>query len=159
MTVAEQFDRHYGAVHAFLSGLSGSPTVADDLAQETYLRLLKLRVPDGRATEKYALRVAYTCWTRYLKNRKPTISLEDIPTPATDTCPQQVLEKAEEVAALQRCLARMSPEHRAIVFLVWGRDYTFVEASEILGVPRRTLVSRHRRALQWLRTNLGPMME
>ena len=105
------------------------------------------------------MRVAYTCWTRYLKNRKPTISLEDIPTPAIHACPQEALERAEDVAAVRSCLACLSPELRAIEFLIWGLGHTFVEASEILGIPRRTLVSRHRRALRCLKANLGPTME
>ena len=156
MTAAELFDRHYDKVHAFLRGLSGSATVADDLAQEAFLRVLTLRVPEGRMQERYLLRVAYTCWIRYLKTRRPTVSLEDIPTPAVDLCPHEALERAEDATALRRCLARMSAEHRAILLLVSCMDYTFVEASEILGVPRTTLVSRHRRALQWLRDNLKP---
>ncbi len=156
--IAERLDRHYSKVHAFLYGLSGSATVADDLAQETFLRLLTLRVPDGRTQEAYVLRMAHTCWTRYLKNRKPTVSLEDIPPPAIHTCPQEALEKAEDAAAVRRCLARLSPEHRAIVFLIGGLGYTFVEASGILGVPRTTLFSRNERALQRLKADLGPTM-
>ena len=130
--------------------------MADDLAQETFLRLLKLGASDYRMPESYLLGVAYTCWTRHLKNRKPTVSLEDIPTAVFDTCPQQALEKAEDATAVRRCVARLSPEHRAIVLLVSCQDYTFVEASEILGVQRTTLASRHRRALQWLKAKLGP---
>jgi len=158
-TIAERLDRHYSKVHAFLYGLSGSATVADDLAQETFLRLLTLRVPDGRAQETYVLRVAHTCWSQYLKNRKPTVSLDDVAAPATHTCPQEALEKAEDAAAVRRCMARLSPEHRAIVFLIWDQDYTLVQASDILAIPRRTLVSRYRRALQCLKASLGPMME
>ena len=156
MTAAELFDRHYDKVHAFLRGLSGSATVADDLVQETFLRLLTLRVPDDRMQEKYLLRVAYTCWTRYAKTRRPTVSLDAAPAQVVDLCPHKALEKAEDASALRQCLARMSADHRAILLLVSCMDYTFVEASEILGVPRTTLVSRHRRALQWLNANLSP---
>jgi len=158
-TIAERLDRHYSKVHAFLYGLSGSATLADDLAQETFLCLLTLRVPGGRAQERYVLRVAHTCWARYLKNRRPTVSLEDVAAPTTHTCPQEALEKAEDAAAVRRCVARLSPEHREIVFLICDQDYTFVQASDILAIPCTTLVSRHQRALQCLKASLGPMME
>lgn len=86
------------------------------------------------------------------------MSLEDILPPAIPTCFQDALEKAEGAAALRRCLARLSSEHRAIVFLIAGLGDTFVEASGILGVQRTTLVSRNKMAVQRLDADLGPTM-
>ena len=159
MRIAELIDRNYGRVHIFLRSLSGSAVVADDLTQEAFLRLLKLRVPEGRIEESYLMRVAYTCWIRYSENLRPMVSLEDIPPVAIYDCPHEKLEGMEDALAVRRCLARMSPEHREILVVVSCLGYRFVEASEILGVPRTTLVSRHRRALQWLKACLRSTME
>lgn len=154
VTVSDLFDLHYSEVNVFLRGLSGSAAVADDLAQETFLRVLKISGPSNRIGKTYLMRVAYTCWSRYLKQRRPTVLLDSVRSPVFDLGPHETLEKAEDASAVRRCLAHMSADHRGILLLVSCMGYTFVEASEILGVPRTTLVSRHQKALEWLKNNL-----
>jgi len=63
MRIAELIDRNYGRVHIFLRSLSGSAVVADDLTQEAFLRLLKLRVSEGRMEERLPLQQC--CKTRH----------------------------------------------------------------------------------------------
>jgi RNA polymerase sigma-70 factor, ECF subfamily len=48
-------------------------------------------------------------------------------------------------------LAGLSPEHRAVVVLRYLLEYTPSETSELLGLPRGTVSSRMRRALDRLR--------
>jgi RNA polymerase sigma factor (sigma-70 family) len=159
MSTTELFERYYGRIHTLLRNLSGSTVVADDLAQETCLRLLTARIPEVRDQERYVLRVACSCWARYLRKQKPTIALEDIPTPVFDRCPNEALERAEDVAVVRQWLDRLPPDERAVVVLVSCLGYSFVDASAVLTVARPTLVRRHRRALQWLKMKLRPMME
>ncbi len=56
--------------------------------------------------------------------------------------------------ALRAALARLSPEHRAVVVLRYVGGYGPGEIARLLGVPRGTVGSRLRRALDQLRTEL-----
>ena len=45
-------------------------------------------------------------------------------------------------AALQTCLAKLSPEHREVIDLAYYHDKTVDELAEITGVPKNTVKSR-----------------
>ena len=64
--------------------------------------------------------------------------------PASET--DSAVYSDEVVAALRT----LSPEHRAVVVLRYLLDYTPGEISKVLGLPRGTVNSRLRRALDRL---------
>jgi RNA polymerase sigma-70 factor (ECF subfamily) len=53
-----------------------------------------------------------------------------------------------------RALASLTPEHRAVVVLRYVLDYTSGEIAQALDLPRGTVNSRLRRALDALDTRL-----
>jgi RNA polymerase sigma-70 factor (ECF subfamily) len=60
---------------------------------------------------------------------------------------------------LPDALARLSPEHRAVVLLIDGDGFDYGEAADILGVPVGTVASRLSRAHALLRNYLKEVAE
>ena len=56
---------------------------------------------------------------------------------------------------MQRALARLSPEHRAVIVLAGLEQVSYQEAADILGVPLGTVMSRLARARSQLRAILS----
>ena len=63
-------------------------------------------------------------------------------------------ERPERDEQLLRELARLSPEHRAVIVLRYLLDYTPGEIAELLELPRGTVNSRLRRGLDSLKERL-----
>ena len=61
---------------------------------------------------------------------------------------------AEESAALREAMSRLSPSDRQVVDLRHVGGLSFKQMSEMLGEPLGTLLARHHRALQKLRSYL-----
>ncbi|MCK4659960.1 MAG: sigma-70 family RNA polymerase sigma factor [Phycisphaerae bacterium] len=151
-TVEDIIEQEYHSVHRFLRVLSGSQLLADDLTQETFVELMKRGTTGIRDPRNYVRRVAYTRWARYLSTRSPSADhLADFDVVDRGPSVEESCERAEALDRLRFSMLEMPPDLRAVVILVSLMDCSFVEAAEVLATPRTTLVSRHRRALEWLR--------
>src|SRR5262249_45852660 len=67
-------------------------------------------------------------------------------------------EEVELTVDLERALARLSPEHRDVLFEIYFHDRTISEVTRLFGVPAGTVKSRTHYALRSLRDMLdgGP---
>ncbi|WP_292934301.1 sigma-70 family RNA polymerase sigma factor [Noviherbaspirillum sp.] len=124
---------------------------ADDLVQDTLERALQRRW-------LFRINSNLTAWLftmlyRLYLNEAPrrqiaAVSLEDVPEPATPGDLGQQLD-------LQRALARLSPEHRAVIVLVGLEQMRYQEVADVLNVPLGTVMSRLARARSHLRELLS----
>lgn len=64
-------------------------------------------------------------------------------------------EDALDLAALQRALALLPEEQRAVVLLIGLEGFAYAEAAHILGVPVGTVMSRLHRGREHLRRQLA----
>jgi len=60
--------------------------------------------------------------------------------PADDA--EAMIVHDDRSAALQTCLAKLSPEHREVIDLAYYHDKTVDEVAEITGVPKNTVKTR-----------------
>jgi RNA polymerase sigma-70 factor, ECF subfamily len=74
--------------------------------------------------------------------------------PSRAAQPDQGLEQAEEIVAVQQALARLSDEHRAVLVLKDIEGMKYEEMAEALGLPLGTIRSRLHRARLELRALL-----
>lgn len=68
--------------------------------------------------------------------------------------PSHGLEQAEQASRIQRALARLSPEHRAVLVMKDMEGQKYEHMAEVLDVPIGTIRSRLHRARLELRTLL-----
>lgn len=124
---------------------------ADDLVQDTLERALQRRW-------LFRLNTNLTAWLftmlyRLYLNEAPrrrmvSVPLEEVPEPVAPGDPGQQID-------LHRALARLSPEHRAVIVLVGLEQLSYQEVAEVLNVPVGTVMSRLARAREQLRRLLS----
>jgi RNA polymerase sigma factor (sigma-70 family) len=144
--ITRLFDESGRDLLRFLARRLGSETEAQDLAQEVYLRLLRVedvgRIQNRRA---YALRVAANVaheWRMLARNRQSHSSepLENEMSLASG--PMELAAQAQEMRCLARALDTLSPVCRAVVLLYKRDGYTLEQVATAVGysVP---MVRRH----------------
>jgi RNA polymerase sigma-70 factor, ECF subfamily len=155
---AELYDACADRLHHYLVLRLGLRADADDMLQETFVRLARTR--EKLATVEnlvaYVFAVARNEASRRLERREregrergaPSHQALFQPAPGD---PLGDIETAEWVAA---SLARLSPEHREVVELKIYADLTFREISEVTGLPQGTVATRYRTALEKLRAQM-----
>ena len=56
--------------------------------------------------------------------------------------PEVSVQKLSKAAALRRCLAQLSPEHREVIDLVYYHERSVEEVGQVLGIPENTVKTR-----------------
>jgi RNA polymerase sigma-70 factor (ECF subfamily) len=110
---------------------AGDHALADDLAQETFLRAYR-RMETFAGAAKLSTWVCQIAYRLYLDERarmKPALP-EESPTPPPDAILRHDVERA---------LAHLEDGERAAIALTFGQDMTHDEAAKILGWPLGTL--------------------
>lgn len=139
------------ALHRYLLGLIRDRSSADDVLQETLVRIYrKLRWLDDPALFRpWAYRIASREAFRFLARRQKTQArdadealLDDVPGPAPDP---------PAPGDLERLIEHASPASRAVLLLHYQDDLTIDEIAAVLGIPAGTVKSRLAYGLQRLR--------
>jgi RNA polymerase sigma-70 factor (ECF subfamily) len=153
-------------VYGLLLRLTGVRDVADDLLQETFLRVVRMigqyqhvgkfeswlfRIA-ANVTRDRARRLGRRSWTGPLEDEGGGLSRADVSD--TNDPPATVLrtEAGEKLAA---ALGRLSDAEREVILLRHYSELPFREIADMLGVPLGTALARAHRALKRLRTELG----
>ena len=143
------YERSARTLWAYLARVSGDPSLADDLMQESYVRFLCASRPDDGevASRRYLFRIA-TNLLRDHWRRPKSASVEDLPeeifaiTANTAGCDAQ--------AMLGPALATLRPRDRQLLWLAHAEGYSHREIAEITGLASasiRLLLLRARRKI------------
>jgi RNA polymerase sigma factor (sigma-70 family) len=132
------------------------PELAQDAVQDTLIRAWRslpgLRDPATFDHWLHSL-VAHACIDLVRKRRRRVVEVELTPIHFTD-----VLDHAADVAdrdLLDRALARLEPEARAVVVLHYYLDLPLPRVARMLGIPGGTAKSRLHRSLGILRSSMA----
>ena len=130
--------RYQAHVWRFLRHLLGDAALAEDVTQETFLRLYQ-RLPTFAGRSKFStwvFRVARNAGIDALRAvRRQDRLLEALPAPAPGPPPDARVEVMAAVASL-------SPKLREALLLVEVFGFAYREAAEVLAVPEGTVKSR-----------------
>ena len=146
--VDELFRRHWGAAHRAAWLVVRDAAAAEDIAQEAFLSALRSldrfdrRRPLGPWLHRIVVNRAID-WSRARALRAETAA-DALPEAAAQDCARDV---GDDIVA---ALADLGPEHRAVVVLRHLLGYTPGEIAAMLDLPRGTVNSRLRRALDAL---------
>jgi RNA polymerase sigma-70 factor (ECF subfamily) len=151
--VEELFRRHWPAAHRAAWLVVHDAAAAEDIAQEAFVSALRAldrfdrRRPLGPWLHRIVVNRAID-WSR-ARALRPEAGADTLPEAVS---PEACLEIGEDVVA---ALADLGPEHRAVVVLRHLLGYTPGEIAAMLDLPRGTVNSRLRRALDALSLTLG----
>ena len=138
---------HLTRLYRLAVGLCGSRTLAEDLVQETYVRVLarpRLVRGDEFSYLARALRNVLINHVRAEKRRGEVPAPEHFDVP--DTRPTGDPETAVLTRELYRTIAELPDDQRHVVAAVDLAGMTYAEAAILLGVPAGTVMSRLYRA-------------
>ena len=149
----DHIDRLYRAAVA----LSGSPQLAEDLVQETYVKVLSrprfIRRDDDLA---YLMRALRNVWYSELRGRgsrpaQTELSPEEVGSSARIGDPELSLEAGDVLGAV----AALPDEFREVVAAVDIGGLSYAQAAKALGIPEGTVMSRRARGRTRIAELLG----
>lgn len=144
---------HLGRVHAYAWRMLGDAGEAEDVAQETFLRLWR-QAGRWRAEARVGTwlhRVAHNLCVDRLRRRRGDTGEEppDLPDPAAG--PAEDRQRAQVARAVEAALRRLPERQRAAIALVHYQELGNIEAADIMGVSveaLESLLARGRRGLR-----------
>jgi RNA polymerase sigma-70 factor, ECF subfamily len=161
-------ERHATPVFHFLCRMLGNEDDANDLAQETFVRVF-------RACASFRIKEKFSAWLYTIaanlarnhfrwRSRHPNVSLEaqageteqslGSTLPAGDPAPNEQALAAERAAAVRAAVGRLPEDLREAIILCEWEEHSVAEAALILGATPKAVESRLYRARQILRERL-----
>jgi RNA polymerase sigma-70 factor (ECF subfamily) len=137
----------------YIAGVLASPGTAEDVLQETLLRIATRvrRLDDPDAFDAWAYRIASREIYRALgRARAPHEPIAD-DLPASEPIPPRLT--GDELA---RMVDALSPASRAVVVLHYQEERSLEEIAAVLGIPLGTVKSRLAYGLRCLREGTKP---
>lgn len=146
-------DRHAGRMHAHLTRMTGSVDDADDLLQETWLRVARgaRSFQTGRSVRPWLFGIASNL-ARDLHRRRAVrvrVASEVASEARADQAPPT--GRPLESVALRERVARLPDRLREVLWLRYFEDLSEAEMAAALGVPRGTVKSRLHGAIRELK--------
>lgn len=139
-------------------GLLGRAGDADDVLQETYLRLLgqpALERSEARA-RAYAYRIATNLVHDRFRRRSGTSleALAEADEPVASHEPPQLVDLALGLERIEQTLLELKPRCRRVFLLRVAEDQSYDAIAAVLGVGKRTVEREMRHALEVLQRRL-----
>jgi RNA polymerase sigma-70 factor, ECF subfamily len=165
----ELFQRHKDALLGFLIQLTGTRTVAEDVSQQAWLKVIESARRGGYSDRAG---VAFRTWLctlarnhfvdeykrKFVASR--AVSLPDLPTEAEDTLwpstapdPSELVDQRLMAGHLQQALLSLPFEQREVIAF-WAAGVELADIVSIVRAPRDTVLSRKKYAIARLRSLL-----
>jgi RNA polymerase sigma-70 factor (ECF subfamily) len=128
------FRRVYPQLFRYLHRLTGNPDTADDLAQESFVRLVSRPLPEEEA-KPWLFRVATNLFldgARTARRRERILSVVPFE-PAALPRPDEEVEHAERVRQVRETLDRL-PERDRVILLMRAEGFRYEEIARAVGV-------------------------
>src|SRR5262245_17049846 len=150
------FDRHHRTLLNFFFRMTGRKTVADDLAQEVFFRILKYRhtFRDGISFTAWMFQIARNAHLDYFRKHRADTSLDENYAnnlQSYDAAPGQHLEHQQQAMLLERAMFKLSPEKREVLILRRYHGMKFEQIAQLMGCEVGAVKTRAHRALRELR--------
>ncbi|MCL1113364.1 MULTISPECIES: RNA polymerase sigma factor [Shewanella] len=136
------------ALRRFAYSLTGSMPDADDLVQNTLLRVLNSPPPEDVPIAKWAFKICRNQWiddyraqkVRTLATAKPELQSENYSDGEADIINDITLGEVNQA------MNSLSNEQREVLSLIAVQGMSYTEAADILAIPTGTIMSRLARA-------------
>lgn len=158
--LGEIFDRHYAAVYRTAAFITGESAAAEDIAQETFLRVhryagrIDTSLPLGPWLYRVTVNLSYTYITRQRRRKIPLGDVIDrLMSPAAQW-PDHAAEHHEMEDELQRAIRDLGMNQRVVVVMHYLNGLSLEEIAEALDCPIGTVKSRLYYARENLRKSL-----
>lgn len=159
LALSRLMDQWQTPLRSFLYRHTLNEAVAEDLAQETFVRVYqhRARFRSGAKFSTWMFQIALNLARDHARARRrhPTESLAHAPEPATTEHPRQQALASETAAAVREAIASLPNDLRDAVLLSEYQGLSHAEIGAILRATPKAVETRLYRARQQLRTALG----
>ena len=157
-------ERYGDALTLYVNGYVHDIDAAEDIMIEAFSRMLAKRPrlhADG--FKPYLYKTARNLALRHIRVRNRFMNLDDLGAePAGGEHVEDELLRDERARALYRCLAKIAPDYREALYLVYIEDMSYDEAGAVMRKTRKqvdNLVQRGKRAMRPLLAEEGVTYE
>ena len=144
---------HQGQIRAFLRRLTRNAALADDLAQDTFLRAFQNmdKLEEAEKAKSWLFQIAYRIFLDHYRKAKRRQNLTDENAPPTD---EPISAPDGLKMDIEQAMNSLSPEQRAAVMLCLSYGFSHAQAAKALGQPLGTIKSHVTRGKAKLRAFL-----
>ena len=150
------FDEHKNAVYQFAWRMTNSAPVAEDIAQEVFLALLRgsIKFEPGRGSLRAVLigTARHMAWQRWRTDQRWAALEDEIPLP-----PAHPLEHLDIEQAVATAIAALPPLQRESIILATYEGFSLQEIASTVAVEIGTVKARLHRARENLKRLLAPL--
>jgi len=160
--VADLVERCQHRLVRYLLYLTGTRESAEDLAQETWIRVLQRgsQYNDRQRFEPWLFAIARNLAIDYLRKKRKGVqtasSSNDLDAmlllPTSGPSPFEAAARSEDAMRLAGQLQILPPLYREALLLRFQEDLSLAEMAQVLGAPVTTVTSRIYRGLAALRS-------
>ena len=140
------YARHHVKVFRFVLRLVRNEASAQDLISEVFLDVWRqaARFEGRSAVSTWILAIARFKALSSVRRRKEAQLDEEEAERIEDQAdtPEVALQKKDTGEVLRQCLAKLSPDHREIIDLVYYHEKSVEEVAEIVDIPENTVKTR-----------------
>lgn len=162
--------QYLDVLYAHALRLTRSPSDAEDLVQDTFVRALRFydRFERGSNLKAWLLRIQFNGFVnryrRHVKEHQASESLTQEPSGEATLGrealrslldPQSIALAPVVAKEIEAALAQLPEEHRAVVILADVEELSYKEIAEVIGCPIGTVMSRLHRARKALQELLA----
>lgn len=161
--LADLLAQHWTPLVRYALRLLGAPDLAEDAAQDAFVRLWEHRdrLDPARPIRSYLYRILRNRVLdelrreRILGERLPLLGISGARPPT----PSQVTEAEDLEAALERAIEALPVRRREVFVLAHLHDLSYQEISEVMDIAPRTVANHMSLALAELRKAIQPFVD
>jgi len=152
----EVYDELSPSLFQYLQKLTRNDAAAEDLLQQTFLRMhdARGRFEPGTAVEPWAFSIArrlFIDWYRHGRVIVATTLMDDDTLPTTEPDAEAIVHGYQLAERLEKVLNTLPPQHREVFLLVREHGLSLAQAAEVLGITQIAVKMRAHRAYEGLR--------
>ncbi len=151
------FNQYFESIRSFVYFKLGNSSVAEDIAQETFIKLWERRDEINEETVKSLIyTIASNLTKNHIKHQNVVFNFANKQKlQSFSESPQQVLEQKEFSQQLQKALADLSEAHRTTFLMNRIEQITYSDIALRLGVSVKTVEKRMSVTIKQLYSKLG----
>jgi RNA polymerase sigma-70 factor, ECF subfamily len=142
------FQKLYPSLFRYLHRLTGDADIADDIAQEAFVRLLRQSLPEAEV-RPWLFTVAMNLvrdHARKVERRQRLLTTAPVLV-STPALPDEALEKSERVGSVRVLLEQLSPRDQQLL-LMREEGFKYDEIARVIGVAPASVGTLIARALR-----------
>ena len=157
--ITEIVDEYKDGLILYINGQVENYSVAEELAEETFYRLItrRPRFSERSSFKSWLYAIGHHVTVDYLRRRirlhaTPVEELAEVLADGTDL--ERAYLQEERKITLHRALRELAPDYRAVLWLTYFEGFSYAEAAVAMGRSERQIKNLQYRARQSLKSKL-----